>query len=366
METIMYDDTVSFNKIPQVRIIGSKYKMLENISMVIQKEKITGNTLFDVFSGGTSVSRFFKRKFAITSNDILYFSYVLQKALISLNQYPKFDNLDIMANWHEDGKERVSRVIDFLNDLRGTKGFIYKHYTPASKPVDVFERMYFSEINGKKIDAIRTKIQEWFENKQINEEEYFYLIASLLLSVQKIANISGTYGAYNKNWDPRSIKELKLQVIEIITSRYEHRAFNSNSFKLLSKVNCDIAYIDPPYNSRQYIANYHILETIAKYDEPKIKGKSGMRNYSDEKSTFCSKRTAKDELFRLINGLRTKYVILSYNSEGLVSKHEIIDIYEKSGLKNIKIYEFNYRRFKSNGNEHDGVVTEYIFTGQKT
>ena len=365
MKTMLYDNTISLTKIPQARIIGSKYKMLENILRIINTDEIVGKTFFDVFSGSASVGRFFKRRFEITSNDLLYFSYVLQRALITVNQYPKFEDLTITSIWKDEGTERVSRIMEFLNTLEGIKGFIYQHYTPASKSIDEAERRYFSEINGEKIDAIRMKIEEWFKNNYITESEYFYLIASLLLAVQKIANISGTYGTYNKIWDPRAKKILKLEVIEIIDSKHEHRAFNMDIFNLVDNVEFDIAYLDPPYNSRQYIANYHILETIAKYDNPTIKGKSGMRDYKHEKSTFCSKRTAKSDLRLLLSKLRTKYVILSYNSEGLISKDEIVELFEQSKIKNVRAYEFPYRGFKSNSNTSNHDVKEYIFTGKK-
>ena len=365
MKTLMYAELVPLNKILQVRIIGSKYKMLENILKIMDKEKITGRTFFDVFCGGTSIGRFFKRRFLITSNDILYFSYALQKALIDLNKYPKFEGLTFIANETDDEKETVSKVLEYLNNINGFKGFIYKHYTPASKAFDGVERKYFSELNGERIDAVRMKIEEWVTTKNITEDEYFYLIASLILAVQKIANISGTYGTYNKIWDARAKKTLNLQVIEIIESKFVHKAFNEDSLKLLNKVNCDIAYVDPPYNSRQYISNYHILETIAKYDNPTINGKSGMRGYNGEKSTFCSSKTAKRDLLKLLTELRAKYIILSYNSEGLLSKDEIKEICEKSKLENIKIYEFPYRRFKSNGNTNHNEVLEYVFTGKK-
>ena len=361
----LYDEIVPLSKILQVRIIGSKYKMLESIMSIIQKDGITGKTFFDVFCGGTSVGRFFKRKFLITSNDILYFSYVFQKALINLNSYPNFEGLNFIAIENKENEERVSKVLEYLNSIKGSKGFIYQHYTPASKISDGVERMYFSEFNGEKIDAVRMKIEEWFKNNNINENEYFYLIASLLLAVQKIANISGTYGTYNKIWDARAKKTLKLQLIEIIDSKFEHKAFNDDSLTLLDKIDCDIAYVDPPYNNRQYISNYHILETIAKYDNPTINGKSGIRNYNGEKSTFCSNKTAKRDLLKLLSGLRAKYIILSYSSEGLLSKNEIKDIYEKIGLEYIKIHEFPYRRFKSNENTKHNEVMEYIFTGRK-
>ena len=167
MKTLMYDDIVPLNKILQVRIIGSKYKMLENILKVIKKEGITGKTFFDVFCGSTSVGRFFKRRFSITSNDILYFSYVLQKALINLNSYPKFEGLTFISNRNGEGKEGASKVLEYLNNIEGSKGFIYQHYTPASQTIDEIERKYFSESNGEKIDAIRIRIGEWFTNKDI-------------------------------------------------------------------------------------------------------------------------------------------------------------------------------------------------------
>lgn len=361
----MYDTTVPLTKIPQIRIIGGKYNMLANISAVMDKEEINGKIFFDVFSGSGAVGRFFKRKFSIISNDSLYFSYILQKALIDFNKYPKFQHLNATVIPHESNQDRIQGFLNALNNIEGLEGFIFQHYTPASKAIDGIERKYFSEVNGKKIDAIRSEISRLLESRHITQDEYFYLLASLILAVQKVANISGTYGTFNKIWDPRSKNPLKLQIIEVIDSDYEHKAFNSDSFNILSNIKCDIAYVDPPYNARQYIANYHILETIARYDTPIIKGKSGMRPYNSEKSTFCSKRTAAKELYSLLYRLNTKYIILSYNSEGLITKEQIKEIFEKCNIKNIKIYEFPYRRFKSNYNTNGDTIREFIFTGKK-
>jgi adenine-specific DNA-methyltransferase len=358
-------NTTSLSKIPKFRLIGNKHSILNYISEVITKEKIDGKVFFDVFSGSSSVGRYFKQNYSIISNDILYFSYILQRVLIVLNNFPKFKNVKI-PNLSVNPEKRINQVLEFLNKSEEKCGFIYNHYTPASKNIDGIERKYFSEENGRKIDAIRMTIDEWFNEKQINEDEYFYLIASLLLAVQKVSNISGTYGAFNKIWDPRSEKPLVLKPIEIIPSNFMHKAFNSDVFNILDKVSCDIAYIDPPYNERQYIANYHILETIAKYDNPKISGKTGIRNYSQqEKSVFCSKKTVSDAVLKLLNNVKAKYIILSYSSDGLISKDEIISLFEKAGLYGIKLYEFQYRRFKSNKNTHKNFVKEYIFVGRK-
>ncbi len=358
-------NVVPLSKIPQFRLIGSKYNILSTLSNVIESEKITGKSFFDVFSGSASVGRYFKKAFSIISNDSLYFSYVLQRTLIVLNEYPSFSDLKIV-NLSQKPIKRIQEILQYLNDSPGVEGFIFKHYTPASKNIDGVERKYFSEENGKKIDAIRKTIEIWFGKRFIDENEYFYLLSSLLMAVQKVSNISGTYGAFNKVWDPRSRKILTLKFIEVIPSKFEHLAFNKDSFDLIDKINCDIAYIDPPYNSRQYITNYHLLETIARYDSPKIHGKTGIRDYTEkEKSIFCSKVKANHALAKLLSNIRAKYAILSYNSEGILSKEEIFNIFKVSGFEKTRLYEFPYRRFKSNYNSHRSHVEEYIFVGRR-
>jgi len=358
-------EVVPLKEIPQFRIIGSKYNLLPEIYKTLKKEQIKGYSFFDVFSGSAVVGRFFKRMFSIISNDNLYFSYVLQRALIVINEYPSFSNLNL-NNLSRDPKRRIYQVLEYLNNLKGFEGFIYKHYTPASKDIDGVTRKYFSIENGKKIDAIRIKIEEWFKNSYISDDEYFYLIASLLFAVQKVANISGTYGAFNKFWDPRSYKTITLKYIEIIPSKFNHKAYNEDIFNLLKKISCDVAYIDPPYNSRQYIDNYHILETIAKYDNPKIKGKTGIREHRDnEKSVFCNKEDVQDAFLKLLTELKAKYVLISYNSEGLLSKNQIIQTLKESEFEKVKCYEIPYRRFKSNKNSKKSKLSEYLFVGVK-
>jgi len=369
MNKVLIDEEssiISHEYIPQFRIIGSKYNILPDIYNILRENNINieGYSFFDVFSGSAVVGRFFKKMFSIISNDNLYFSYILQRALIVINEYPSFSGLNFI-NISRDPIRRLYQVLDYLNNLKGIKGFIYNHYTPASKDIDGVERKYFSIKNGMKIDAIRMKIEEWLENGYITEDEYFYLLASLLLAVQKIANTSGTYGAYNKFWDPRSYKDLTLKYIEIIPSKFNHIAYNNDIFDILSYITCDIAYIDPPYNSRQYITNYHILETIAKYDNPKIAGITGIREYDNEKSVFCSKVKVKDALFKLIGEIKAEYILLSYNSDGLLSKDQIIQIFKDNGINQVKVNILPYRRFKSNSKTNNNTVSEYIFIGER-
>ena len=97
-----------------------------------------------------------------------------------------------------------------------------------------------------------------------------------------------------KNWDKRSLKKLELNPLNIINNNKKNKSYNEDCNNLIKKIEGDILYLDPPYNSRQYLPNYHLLETIAKYDDPKIKGKTGIREYENQKSNFCNKSYAED------------------------------------------------------------------------
>ncbi len=227
-------------------------------------------------------------------------------------------------------------------------------------------RMYYSNENGKIIDAIRQKIELWKTEGTINENEYFVLLACLIETVPFYANISGVYAAFQKKWDPRSIKKMILRPIKFVINNKENYAYNENSIDLLSTVEADIFYLDPPYNQRQYAPNYHLLETIAKYDNPIIKGVAGLRNYQNQKSNFCNATTAIVELEKIAKYGKYKTLILSYNTEGIMKQENIIESLEKFGK--VELVEFEYLRFKSNSkgeNSTKKYIKEQLYVLQK-
>ena len=148
--------------------------------------------------------------------------------------------------------------------------------------------MYFRPENALKIDIIRMTIEKWKNNSLISENEYFYLLSALINAVPFVANITGVYAAYLKYWDERTYKSIQLKKPVIINNSQDNECYNLDYTELLNK-NCDLLYADPPYNSREYLPNYHVLETIARYDYPEIYGVTGMRNYDNQKSVFCKK-----------------------------------------------------------------------------
>ena len=334
-----------------MRFIGNKEKLVDWIYDELKFEKINSGLFFDFFSGTTNVGKHFKKKgYQIVSSDLLYTSFVLQKAYIENNSIPEFKDLldKIAPPVSLFPKSGLESVLNHLDNLKPIKGFIYNNYTPDGTNHLEIPRMYFTSSNGKKIDAIRTKIESWYSSKLITNNEYYILIACLIETVPFYANISGVYAAFHKKWDPRANKKLKLRLINLIDNNKKNHVYNTNSLNLIKEHDYDIIYLDPPYNSRQYAPNYHLLETIAKYDNPEIRGVSGMRDYSRQKSNFCVKSKALNELEIILRDANYKYLALSYNCEGIMATEDLKKLMSKYGSLSLK--EYKYLRYKSNSN----------------
>lgn len=334
-----------------MRFIGNKENLLDKIYQIFQAKEISGNTFFDFFAGTTNVGRYFKKLgYQVNSSDLLYFSYVLQKAYIQNNTNVNFDKLLKNINIESNTlfATPLNLVVNYLNNIEPIEGFIYKNFTPEGSAKLEQPRMYFNALNGKKIDAIRIKIEDWNENKLISEDEYFVLLACLIETVPFYANVSGVYAAFHKNWDPRAIKTLQLREVETVINNYTNSVYNIDSVNLIHQIKTDILYLDPPYNQRQYAPNYHVLETIAKYDNPEIRGVAGLRNYENQKSKFCNAETGLKELYKIAKIADYKTLVLSYNTEGIMQKSKILAVLEQFGT--VELVEFDYLRFKSNSN----------------
>ena len=353
-----------------MRFIGCKENLLDFIGSFVKQKDIKGNVFCDLFSGTGSVAKHFKKLgYKIISSDLLYFSYVLQKAYIEQNKYPKFTKLlkhlkidPFEETLFTSESQNIKEIIKYLNDLDGAEGFIFKNYSPEGTHGGTYVRRYFTGDNAKKIDAIRNKIEKWKEKNIINKEEFFLLLASLIEAVPFVANISGTYSAFLKDWDKRAFKKVTLEVPEVIKSNEKHEVYYGNGLEILDKIKgVDILYLDPPYNERQYAPNYHILETIAKWDKPEIKGVTGMRSYENQKSEFCNPKSGVKALGKIIKKNNFKHLLLSYNNDGIMAENEILKLFNESGKT--EIAEQGYQRYKSNsnGNQKNGVKEKLYY-----
>ena len=320
--------------------IGAKNKLLpfldENITEVVGSLK--GKVFCDIFAGTGAVGRYFKTRVSkIIANDIETYSYVLNKNYIA-NHQP----ID------------ASEFLDELNSLNGIEGFIFENYAQGGKE----NRLYFSSENAKKIDAIRLKIEEWKNKGQLTDSIYYFLLASLLECADKVANTASVYGAYLKKLKKTALKPLILEPALFQINDNSHEVFQKDSNDLIREIEGDILYMDPPYNARQYGANYHLLNTIAIYDNFAPKGKTGMRSY--KRSQYCSKASVSNAFEKLISQAKFKYIFLSYNNEGLMSFDEIKNIMSCYGK--YRVASTNYQRFKADSNRENKAdkTTEYL------
>jgi adenine-specific DNA-methyltransferase len=330
-----------------MRYIGRKNALLEFIEKPLIENNITSGVFCDIFSGTTAVAQYFKKKkFKIISNDYMYFSYVFQKAYIENNSEPNYSDLSkIISN------PNLQKVLDYLNNIKGEKGFIYKNFCVKGSKNSEFERNYFSAENAMKIDAIRETIELWKNKKKITETEFYILLTTLIEAVPFVSNISGTYGAFLKIDDPRMSKPIFLKFPKLLDCNKSHKVFFDDSNELIKKIKCDILYIDPPYNKRQYPANYHMLETIAVWDKKLLDIKTGLRPWSNQKSKYCSTVKCVDVFEDLINNADCKYILFSYNTEGIIPYDEIMRILSNKGQ--VQVCKQDYLRFKSNSRKTD-------------
>lgn len=319
--------------------IGSKYSLVEFIKDSILETLATANetrqpedmVFADLFAGTCAVGGAFKSLgYKVIANDIQYFSYVLCRHIIGNDGSPDADRRDYL--------------IDALNNTEGAEGFIYKNYSYGGTADKPFRRMYFSDSNAKKCDGMRIELEKWKDENAISENEYYFLLSSLVNSIDKYANTASVYGAFLKKLKKSALKDMVLAPLPSVPG-CPGEVYNEDISELVKKISGDILYLDPPYNARQYCTNYHLLETVARYDEPEIYGKTGLREYSKEKSVFCNTQQVSKAFEALIKNANFKYVFLSYNNEGLMSFNEIEKIMKKYGR--YKVYMTEHRRFKA-------------------
>ena len=339
-----------------MRYIGAKTELLPEIADFIKQQGLFDEknlTFCDAFSGTGAVGDYFKNDFRICANDVQYYSYVLTQA--------KLNTPDLQF------KKLGFDPFEFFNSNNDeTEGFIFNEYSFGGQS----NRMYFSAENGKRIDFIRTKIEEWHNKEKIDEYEYYYLIASLLESVSKVANIAGVYGSFLKTWDPRAVKKMPFIHVETMIRESpinEMREVRNETIEeLINEISGDILYLDPPYTKNQYSVQYHLLETMARYDNPEISGKGGLRNTSETSSAFSRTGEVECVFDYIIAKANFRYIILSYSSDGIMSKKFIESTLKRYGKENTYcLKKISYKKYRNHQTFSEDEHCEYLFFIEK-
>lgn len=334
----------------------------KNIVLIIWRKDFIFS---DLFAWTGIVGRYFKEKWhKVIANDLQYYSYILNRNYIWNHTDLYFVNLitEIPELLSDDVNNYKEIVCEYLNSLKWKKWFIYKNYSQGWTKKKEFQRQYFSDENAMKCDVIRDKIENWKLDNKITEDEYYFLLASLLEAIDKVANTASVYWAFLKKLKKSAQRTLVIKPANYYLNEQEHCVFNEDINSLITRTSHDVVYLDPPYNHRQYSGNYHVLETIAKYDKPKLRWKTWMRDCSSQKSLYCSRSEVKNAYKDLISKIDAKYVFLSYNDEWLMNLEDIKEI--MSSRWDYGVIKMKYKRFKadkteSRNHKKDSVI-EYL------
>lgn len=315
------------------KYLGSKFRLLDFLESVIRSQTRAIDTFIDGFSGTGVVAHHF-RKFAgrVIANDLLYSNYIINLAFLKTTK-------------NNTSPNKVTQLTDELNHMRPVRGYVYQN----------FGGTYFSHDNAGRIDSVRTRIEDLRREGICTEQERCVLLTSLIYAVDKVANTVGQYDAFLKHMgkesyddqgkhriDSNVYKKLHLKV-PFLSFGNHCDVYNEDLNLLMHRIKGDVLYLDPPYNGRQYVDCYHVLENIARWEKPPLRGKTKKFERSHLKSRYSRKRECIQALEDLIQNARAQHIFLSYNSEGIIAEKTLSTILRKKGK--LKVFTSSYPVF---------------------
>lgn len=302
-----------------IKYLGSKRALMPILETLIDES--SSQTALDLFTGTTRVAQAMKRAgITVTAVDTASYSEVFAKTYIELDR-------------RQANEAELSEAIQRLNSLDGKPGYFTDTFCERAS--------FFQAKNGVRIDAIRNQIEVEYQNSWM----YQPLLASLISAADKVDSTTGVQMAYLKTWSRRSFADLELKVPELIDGTGAAvRADANEAVESIPEV--DLAYLDPPYNQHRYFGNYHIWETLVRWDEPDFYGVANKRvdtRSPANKSLFNSKLTMPNALGDLISKVKAKTLLLSYNNESWLSRRELTDMCLK--YEAVQILDFDFKRY---------------------
>jgi adenine-specific DNA-methyltransferase len=354
-----------------MRYIGNKTRLLPFILRTLDRLGIEPGAAHDAFAGTASVGRALKaRGWRVASSDIMTYAYVFGRAYVVAQRAPGLANLRtgdadlrralrtaaFRSRVAARGGGALAAVAEYLTSwLEPEPGFVRDHYSPLGG------RMYFSVDNAKRIDAVRRRLHEWHAGGLIADDGFYVLLAALLEAADRVANTAGVYAAFIKEWQPNARRPLVLEPqmpIRGPRGSTAHRADAAEVAQSLGPV--DLLYIDPPYNGRQYSGYYHIPEILARGwfdDTPTLRGKTGLLGDAKQRSAWCSPRGVERALAELLMATQATHVLISYNSEGLLSETAMRRVLAHSSVDgDVRRFTHRYRRYRA---DRDGPQRQY-------
>ena len=333
------------------RYLGNKSRLKDWITDAIAEKLPLGATVADPMCGTATVSaELAVRGFRVIASDQLKFPVLHAQARLLHNGSTNFGPA---GSAYED-------YIETLNGLRSVKALFWQEYSDEGTPINGSRpRKYLTGPNAARVDSIRLEIKKWREDG-LHSRAADLLLHDLILAINRVANIAGTYGFYRSSWNLDSLNQIRLQPTKIISHRYAHEVYHARADEVLARVAADAVYLDPPYTQRQYAGNYHIPETIAREDDPEPVGEGGLRNWSALASDFCYRRRTSSAFKRILDSTNARWIFISYSEDAHLPSAELIDLLGAYGR--VELREKPLERFRSNSKvAREGQVREHLY-----
>ena len=327
-------------KINSRRYTGNKYKLMSLIKGLILEYCPEHGIFFDVFGGtGVVTAEILDVVQSAVINDFLYSNEVCYKAFFGRGCYD------------------VQKFKQFTDEIAITdRKALSDNYVSLN-----YGGRYFEYGDAKLIGVVREKIQSDYEAGRLNGREFDILLASLLYSFDRCANTVVHYDAYIKK---SCHSNFAFELIEPVITESDVTIYREDANELARRVSADVAFVDPPYNSRQYSRFYHVLETIVKWDKPLLSG-TAMKPPLENMSEY-SRVNAPIVFANLIRNLRVRYIVVTYNntydsksssSRNKITLEQIKEILDLRGKT--RIFEKSHSRFnagKTDSTKHKEIL----------
>jgi len=331
-----------------IKYLGSKRKILPRLMAELSNLKGI-NSVLDAFSGTSRVGYELKKNgYQVFSNDINHYAHILAQCHVEAEASATAST--------------ARHLIDELNQLPGQPGYITETYCIKSR--------FFQPHNGEKIDAIRDQIDAWDLSPILKA----ICLTALMEAADRIDSTTGVQMAYLKQWAKRSYNPLQLRLPAMLDAAADRpsRSYQLDALEAAATIEADCAYLDPPYNQHSYLGNYHIWESLCRWDQPEVYGVACKRiDCKLSKSDFNSKPRSLPALTEMISRLRCPNLIVSFSNEGFIDRSAMEQLLAQKG--HLQTIELDCKRYigaqigihNPNG-ERIGVVSharnkEYIY-----
>lgn len=332
------------------RYLGNKTRLADWIVGEITRVVPQGAAVADPMCGTATVSLALARAgYAVTAADALTFPVIHARTRLLAKRAPAFEAL---------GGYR--RSLEWMNAAAPHHGYFSREFGAAGEPANGrAPRLYFSARNAAHIDGVREGIRELRSAGALTDVEHSVLLHHLILATNKVANISGTYGYFRSALSGPALRPLMFEPLDFENTPGSHTVLQGPVEELAESFATDAVYLDPPYTKRQYAGNYHVLETLAREDEPVAAGDGGLRPWTEQASDFCYRRSAGQAFRETLKHLRVPHVFISYSEDGQVPEAELLSILRDFGK--VTVHEQPHVRYRSNDRVKGGSVLERLY-----